>query len=81
MNILQARRHRHVLKTCLISCIHQRMETLLVISALLMLLFTSSESTMYIVSLVCVGVYNPQHWLVHGILSGVHILRPDFARR
>ena len=45
MKMLQARRRRHVLKTCLISCIHQRRQTLLKISALLMLLFTSSEST------------------------------------
>ena len=45
MKILQARRRRHVLKACLISCIHQRRQTLLKISALLMLLFSSSEST------------------------------------
>ena len=38
MNILQARRRSHVLKTCLVSCIHQRRQTLLKISALLMLL-------------------------------------------
>ena len=45
MKILQARRRRHVLKTCLISCIHQRRQTLLKISAPLMLLLTSTQST------------------------------------
>ena len=44
-HILQARRRRDVLKTCLISCIHQRRQTLLKFSALLMLLLTSSQST------------------------------------
>ena len=45
MKILQARRRRHVLKTCLLSCIHKRRQTLLKISAPLMLLLTSTQST------------------------------------